>query len=107
MQSLNNNLFDNIPSDLSDEFFEDIVVSDKVRIERIVSNGHTSPDEGWYDQSQNEWVIVIKGRAQLTFENGNVVNLHAGSHINIPKHTKHKVSYTDTEDITVWLAVFY
>ena len=103
----NNNLFSNIPNDLSDEFFEDIVATDNVRIERIISNGQTSPDEGWYDQSQNEWVIVIKGRAQLTFENGDVVNLVAGDHINIPSHTKHKVSYTDTSDITVWLAVFY
>lgn len=108
----NNNLFANIPDDLSEEFFEDIVKSNNVRIERIISNGQTSPESGWYDQNQNEWVIVIKGRAQLTFlneafENNKVVDLGPGDYLNIPSHTKHKVSYTETSQPTIWLAVFY
>lgn len=118
-----NSLFANIPNDLSAEVFEDIVKSDNVRIERIISNGQTSPEHGWYNQDQNEWVIVIKGRAQLIFENPldnsvdspvnhsdknqTVVDLNVGDYINIPSHTKHKVSYTDTTQPTIWLAVFY
>ena len=112
-----NNLFANIPTDLSEEVFEDIVKSDNVRIERIISNGQTSPDTGWYEQDQNEWVIVAKGRAQLTFsndaftsddsENQKVIELNPGDYINIPAGTKHKVSYTDTSQPTIWLAVFY
>ena len=34
-----------------------------IRIERIVSRGHTSPPDFWYDQPQAEWVIVLAGSA--------------------------------------------
>ena len=121
MNKTENNLFANIPDDLSAEIFEDILDAKSnngtVRIERIISNGQTSPEQGWYDQEQNEWVIVIKGRAQLTFETDftcstehskpKVVDLNVGDYINIPIHTKHKVSYTDTDQPTIWLAIFY
>ena len=38
------NLFDAIPDSLDQEFFEELIRSDSVRIERIVSKGHTSPE---------------------------------------------------------------
>ncbi|KZN69778.1 cupin domain-containing protein [Pseudoalteromonas luteoviolacea] len=101
------NLLQAIPANLNDEFFEVIAGNDDVKIERIVSRGHTSPDEGWYDQAQHEWVMVLKGAGELTFENGQVVRLLAGEHINIPAHCKHKVSWTQPDEETVWLAVFY
>ena len=41
-----------------------------VRIERIISHGHASPADFWYDQAQHEWVIVLKGAARLQFEDG-------------------------------------
>ena len=34
---------------------------DKVKVERIISKGHKSPANFWYDQDQNEWVIILKG----------------------------------------------
>ena len=104
---MKHNLFANIPTNIVDEVFNDIITTDSIRIERIISTGQTSPDEGWYDQDQNEWVIVVKGRAQLTFASGEVVDLTAGDYVNIPAHSKHSVSYTDTEQTTVWLAIFY
>ncbi|MCG7549534.1 cupin domain-containing protein [Pseudoalteromonas sp. Of7M-16] len=100
-------VFRGIPRDLSDEFFEVIASSDDVKIERIISRGHTSPQTGWYDQAQNEWVIVLQGEGQLTFSDGRVVTLVAGEHINIPAHCKHKVSWTKPDTDTIWLAVFY
>ncbi|WP_228743135.1 cupin domain-containing protein [Marinobacter sp. F4218] len=89
------------------EVFEDLVHSSTVRIERIVSKGHSSPDKGWYDQDENEWVMVVEGKASLEFEDGSKSELSAGDYINIPAHLKHKVTWTDPDEITVWLAVFY
>lgn len=102
-----NNIFDAIPEDLSNEVFEDLVSSDKVKIERIISKGHTSPDVGWYDQEQSEWVIVIAGSAIIGFDDKPSVTLKAGDYLNIPAHQKHNVAWTDPDVETVWLAVFY
>lgn len=96
-----------LPLNLNAEVFEDIIRTDKVRIERIVSKGHASPVQGWYDQEEHEWVLVVEGRAVLEFENGVVQELAAGDYVNIPAHTKHKVRWTDPDVPTIWLAVFY
>ncbi len=102
-----NNLFDKIPTNLEHEVFEKLVESDNVRIERIVSKGHTSPESGWYEQKQNEWVIVLKGQAILSFANESSVNLQEGDYINIEAYKKHKVEWTDPNIETIWLAVHY
>ena len=101
------NIFESIPDNLDEEIFELLVQSENVKIERIISKGHTSPESGWYDQERNEWVIVLKGEAIISFENGIDINLKTGSHINIPAHKKHKVSWTDPKTETIWLAVHY
>ncbi|CAM2852274.1 cupin domain-containing protein [Moritella viscosa] len=102
-----NNIFDSIPADLSSEVFEDLVSSEKVKIERIISKGHSSPDVGWYDQEQSEWVIVIAGSAIIDFDDKPSITLKAGDYLNIPAHQKHKVAWTDPDVETVWLAVHY
>jgi cupin 2 domain-containing protein len=101
------NLFENLPADFSKEQLGELVRADNVRIERIISRGHTSPPTGWYDQADNEWVAVLKGEARLAFENGEEVHLTAGSHITIPAHTRHKVVWTIPDTETIWLAVHY
>lgn len=101
------NIFSSLPEDLDAETFEDILRRDTVRIERIVSRGHSSPKSGWYDQDENEWVIVLQGAGSLQFEDGREVELGAGDFINIPAHTRHKVRWTDPDRETIWLAVFY
>ncbi|MCG8344743.1 MAG: hypothetical protein MI685_06225 [Chlorobiales bacterium] len=53
------NIFSSLPEDMSNEVVEDLVRSATVRIERIVSDGHSSPESGWYDQDESEWVIVL------------------------------------------------
>lgn len=92
---------------LASEIFEDIVKSKTVRIERIISQGHSSPAEGWYDQEENEWVMVVDGAGCILFEDGSEVRLNKGDYLTIPAHKKHKVSWTDANVLTVWLAVFY
>lgn len=77
-----------------------------MRIGRIVSHGHASPDGFWYDQARAEWVVVLKGAARLRFEDG-VLEMRPGSFMNIPAHRKHRVEWTTPCEPTVWLAVFY
>jgi len=108
------NIFSDIPRTLPSELLETIAATNKMTIERIVSKGHQSPENGWYDQSKNEWVILLKGAAQITFKDEKVqrdvaetINLKAGDYINIPAHLKHRVSWTDPSRETIWLAVFY
>jgi cupin 2 domain-containing protein len=101
------NLFESIPENVSEEIFTDIARGENIKIERIISKGHTSPESGWYDQDGSEWVVVLKGEAKLSFENSNDVHLVAGSHLNIPAHTKHKVTWTTPDTETIWLAVQY
>ncbi len=102
-----NNIFDAIPENIDTEIFELLAKSETTRIERIISKGHKSPDSGWYDQDENEWVLVLRGEAILLFEDGTSVNMKAGDYINIPAHKKHKVEWTDPKIETVWLAVHY
>ena len=102
-----NNIFAALPDNLDAEVFEDIVRSPSTRIERIISKGHTSPESGWYDQDENEWVIVLQGAAKLEFADRGEVSLSPGDYINIPAHQQHRVSWSDPEQTTIWLAIFY
>lgn len=101
------NLFNDMPVNVSEEMSQTLAKSENVRIERIISKGQASPENFWYDQQQNEWVIVLKGSAAIRFENGNIVDLHAGDFVNIPAHQRHRVEWTDSNSETIWLAVFY
>jgi cupin 2 domain-containing protein len=102
-----NNIFDSIPDNLSAEVFNLLVDCNGVKIERIISKGHSSPKTGWHDQDNNEWVIVLKGEAILSFADSSSVTLKAGDYINIPAHKKHKVTWTSPDAETIWLAVHY
>lgn len=102
-----NNLFELLPQKLTDEVFETLLQTPQLRIERIVSLGHTSPTEGWYDQAENEWVIVLKGGGSVRFKDNREVRLSYGDYLYIPAHTLHQVTWTDPEEPTIWLAVFF
>jgi cupin 2 domain-containing protein len=101
------NIFSQIPSELKDELFEEIVSKDSLKIERIISKGHTTAEGEWYNQESDEWVIVLSGEAILEFENSHDVKLKEGDYLNIPAHTKHRVSWTKANVETVWLAIHY
>lgn len=101
------NLYTGIPSALPEELIATIGGNDKVTIERIVSRGHATPEGQWYDQSRDEWVVVIRGAARLTFEDGTEETLLLGDYLLIPAHRRHRVSWSDPEVETIWLAVHY
>lgn len=102
-----NNIFDAIPTNLEAESFQRLVESNTIKIERIVSRGHHSPDSGWYDQNENEWVMLVQGEATLAFADAASITLRAGDYVNIPAHTQHRVAWTSPETETIWLAVHY
>ncbi|MEZ8145635.1 cupin domain-containing protein [Enterovibrio norvegicus] len=102
-----NNLLENLPNARNAEVFDEIVKHPFVRIERIVSRGQTIPDTDWYDQDEHEWVTVLEGHAELAFEDGSRLTMRKGDQVTLPAHTKHRVSWTDPDQETVWLAVFY
>lgn len=101
------NIFNNIPAELPNEIFTDIIKTEKLRVERIVSKGHTSPKTGWYDQTENEWVIVLSGYGVIEFNNSDKVTLKQGDYLHIKAHEKHRLIETSTDEPTVWLAIFY
>jgi len=101
-------LFDGIPGKLPEELIDTICSKNNIRIERIVSRGHASPEDFWYDQERNEFVLVVKGSAGLKIENEDeVVALNAGDYLNIGAHVKHRVEWTDSTCETIWLTVHY
>lgn len=100
------NLFADLPANLPKELVTTLIEAGDVRIERIISHGHASPPDFWYDQGQSEWVIVLKGAARLQFEDG-MVEMKVGDFVNIPAFKKHRVDWTTPDEPTVWLGVRY
>ena len=105
---MTNNLFSGIPHALPSEISEVLCQAGELRIERIVSRGHSSPTGFWYDQDEHEFVLLIKGRACLTVEGRSAqVVLEEGDWLEIKAHIRHRVEWTAPDQDTVWLAVYY
>jgi cupin 2 domain-containing protein len=102
-----NNLFADIPREMPEELVGEILRTDAFRIERIVSRGQASPPGFWYDQQADEWVLVVKGSASLSFSDGREITLAPGDHLVIPRHVRHRVARTNPHEETVWLAVHF
>jgi cupin 2 domain-containing protein len=100
------NLFDQIPEKAPKELFTELLSANHVRIERIVSFGQVSPNGFWYEQVENEWILLLEGSAQLRFDDRSV-DLTPGDYLNIQAGERHRVEKTATNGRTVWLAVFY
>ena len=90
------------------EVFEALLVHPHVRIERILSHGQSSPPGFWYDQPEDEWVLLVQGRAELTVivdesAAAQALSLQAGDWVFLPAHHRHRVRSTSPD--AVWLAV--
>jgi cupin 2 domain-containing protein len=84
-----------------------VSVPGRLRIVRIISRGHCSPPDFWYDQEENEWVSVLAGRARLEVQERGTVELGPGDHLLLTAHLRHRVLWTDPDVDTIWIAVFY
>jgi len=101
------NLFTDLPDPLPEEFIQTLLIASGVRVERIVSYGHASPEGFWYDQADDEWVLLLGGAARVRFAEGDVLEMVPGSFVNIPAHRRHRVEWTDPARPTIWLAIHY
>lgn len=99
------NLFSDLPAKTDEEHLSDLLNRPGVRIERIVSFGQASPQDFWYDQSWDEWVIVLAGGARLAIEGEPEMSLGPGDYVFLPAHKRHRVAWTDPDQPTIWLAV--
>jgi cupin 2 domain-containing protein len=101
-------LFEDIPAELPEEILDTLCSADGVKIERIISRGHASPEGFWYDQDRNEFVLVVQGSAGLKFEGeDDILVLKTGDYLNIGSHVRHRIEWTDSSCDTIWLAVHY
>ncbi|NTV94037.1 MAG: cupin domain-containing protein [Thiobacillus sp.] len=94
-----NLLADATPPD-SGERFQPLLTHRNLVIERIVSSDAITPQE--FVQSQDEWVVLLKGEAVLEVA-GETVALRSGDYLFLPSGTPHTVE--STSEGALWLAV--
>lgn len=99
-------LLQGLPLALEHEQIATLLACEQVRIERILSHGQCSPADFWYDQAEHEWLVLLQGQARLQLADGRLVALNVGDSYFIPAHGRHRVDWTDPQQITVWLAIF-
>jgi cupin 2 domain-containing protein len=100
------NIFENIPEECKTEIFEILFEDKGFKLERIISEGQGTPPGQWYEQDWDEWVVLLKGGADILFEgDGAPIALKPGDYIHIPAHKKHRVEWTDPHEKTIWLAI--
>ena len=100
------NILSSLPRNAAQEEISTLLATSNLRVERIVSHGHASPEGFWYDQDWAEWVIVVQGSAELLFDGESApCVLKAGDYVAIAPHARHRVTATDPREPTVWLAV--
>ena len=99
------NLFADLPTASAGEIFDELLTSTTLRIERIASLGHATPIGEWYDQEGAEWVALLRGDAELIFEEGARLILRAGDSLLIPPRRRHRVERTSAD--ALWLGVHY
>lgn len=100
------NLFEEVLQAKGVETYETLLEGGSVRIERIVSFGHASQEGFWYDQAEDEWVVLLEGAAILEDVKGNKLLLKPGDTVWLPAGLKHRVAWTPKDKRTLWLAVF-
>ena len=103
------NLFAGLPAAAeAAERLETLLTHPGLRIERIVSTGQASPPGFWYEQEDSEWVLLVNGEALLRFEDETEPRrLHPGDWLYIRAQRRHRVDWTATDALTIWLAVHH
>jgi cupin 2 domain-containing protein len=98
-------LFTDIPRQLPEELCQTLFQNPNIRIERILSKGHYSAENTWYDQTQTEWVVLLQGQARISFVDRAPIDLNPGDYLLLPAHCKHRVDWTTSEPVCIWLAI--
>ncbi len=86
----------------------ELLHTDNLNIKGIISHGGYSGQAGeWYDQDEDEWVMLMQGKAGIEFEGGRVVHMGSGDYLLIHSGERHRVSYTSAQPHCIWLAVHF
>ena len=101
------NLLRDLPAQLDAEQFTTLIDRPGARIERIVSTGQATPPGEWLVQAHDEWVLLVQGAAGLLIEGDAEIRLLPGDHLLIPANIPHRVSWTDPDQPTIWVAVHF
>jgi cupin 2 domain-containing protein len=92
----------------AEEIFDCLVETPGLRVERIVSTGQVTPEGEWYDQGRDEYVLLVCGAARLRIDGEDQDRkLGPGDWLLLPAHCRHRVTWTQSEPPTIWLAVHY
>ncbi len=94
------NFFDVKKPNLGEEDTEKLFSSPNITINRIVSRhlGRSS----WYNQDEDEWLLLVEGEAELEFES-DIISLKRGDTLFIEAHKKHRI--LSTSEHALWLTV--
>ena len=99
-------LFAGLPASAPEEVVDDLLSGHGFVLKRIVSTGQASPPGHWYDQDEDEWVVLLAGAAGLLIEGEDQPRVLApGDWLLLPARCRHRVEWTDRERPTVWLAL--
>jgi cupin 2 domain-containing protein len=101
------NIFRETPENSREEFLEVLLNNPSFKMERIISQGHVSPENFWYDQVKNEFILLISGNAKILFESDFNLELMPGDYFIIPAHKKHRVVFTQPDEKTIWLTLHF
>lgn len=94
-------LFSELQFSSQKEQMRELLATSNFRVERITSSGQTSD---WYDQEEDEFVVLLQGEAGIELEDGREVQLQAGDSLYLPAHYRHRVLQTGQN--CVWLCFF-
>jgi cupin 2 domain-containing protein len=108
MPIVSGNISTDMPPELADEQFTELLSAPNVRVDRIVTTGQTTAADQFLDQDRAEWVLILQGSAQILFEGEAAPRpLGRGDYMHIPPHARHRVEWTLPDEPTVWLAIHY
>jgi len=99
------NVLEGLRGPLAEELVELIAGGREVAIERIVSTGQETPAGEWLQQERDEWVVLLDGDAELSFDDGARMRLGSGDYVVIAAGQRHRVEWTRTDPPCIWLAV--
>jgi cupin 2 domain-containing protein len=99
------NIFENLPVQITEEEFSEILSRPGIRIERIVSTGQSTPMDAPFNQEHDEWVLLLSGSAGLWIDGDGEHDLRSGDYMLIPGRRAHRVTRTASDEPTIWLAL--
>ena len=86
----------------------ELISGEHWRLHLIQSNAFQSPPGEWMVQEEAEWVLLLRGSAELMFRDPHErIDLSVGDPVLIAAKRPHRVERTDPDPGTLWLALHW